>query len=103
MPGGKTKDREEVCTSKLGVGRIDFIFMSKLANVAMQEKTWQEKVSEKLPGRPTVQTSSQFGPAPNLIFGTLAASALLQVTYPADVIGFQVRKDQGKVGLAARE
>lgn len=47
----------------------------------MQEKTWQEKVSERLPGKPEIQPSSQFGPAPNLVFGTLAASALLQAFF----------------------
>ena len=50
--------------------------------MALQEKTWQEKVTERLPGKPEIQQASQFGPAPNLVFGTLAASALLQVIFP---------------------
>lgn len=45
----------------------------------MQEKTWQEKVGEKLPGKVRVQKSAKFGPGPNLVFGSLAASALAQV------------------------
>lgn len=60
---------------------VQYADVRKYRPAAPREKTWQEKVAEKLPGRPEIQQSSQFGPAPNLVFGTLAASALLQELY----------------------
>ena len=49
-----------------------------------QEKSWQEKASEKLPFGVQVKQASNDGPAQNLIFGTLIASALLQVSVLTD-------------------
>ena len=46
----------------------------------MQEKSWQEQVVEKLPGKIVVQRSPQDSiPVQSILFGTLAASAILQV------------------------
>jgi len=46
-----------------------------------REKTLQEKIVEKLPGQVKVEQSAKFGPGANLVFGSLAASALVQELY----------------------
>ena len=46
----------------------------------MQEKSWQEKVADKLPGKVVVQQPhKESATYQGIIFGTLAASALFQV------------------------
>ena len=44
-----------------------------------QEKSWQQKIVEKLPGKVQVQQTRQDGVTQGIVFGILAASAVLQV------------------------
>ena len=44
-----------------------------------QEKSWQQKIVEKLPGKVQVQQTRQDSVTQGIVFGILAASALLQV------------------------
>jgi len=57
---------------------VRFADVQKYRPAQPREKSWQEKVGEKLPGGVKVEKSARFGPGPNLVFGSLAASALIQ-------------------------